>query len=268
MHLDESNDREPYLFGDSDLAARRLQLLAHVFEPSTREFLARFAPLDLRAVLDVGCGPGHTTRLLAELFPHARVVGIDNSPRFIELARARAVGRQPRFEVADATRLLPAGPYNLIYCRYVLTHLAEPAAAVTRWSRSLQPGGAIAVEENDSIEASEPAFTKYLGIVAAMLADQGQKLYVGQELDRFATGPPLVRAASERVPIGASDRDAATMFAMNIRGWRHQSFVERQYSQAELDALEQRLDELARDASQRSSITFVRRRLVFIRAES
>jgi hypothetical protein len=57
-----------YAFGDTSLAARRLALLADVFEPPSRAFLEQFAgpvssgaePLDL--AVDLGGGPGHSTR--------------------------------------------------------------------------------------------------------------------------------------------------------------------------------------------------------------
>ena len=262
MPADDPLERESYLFGDSDLAARRLQLLANVFEPSTREFLQRFVALDPGEVLDLGCGPGYSTRLLAELFPQAKVLGVDNSARFIELARARHRGHA-RFEMADVTRPLPGGPYHLIFGRYLLTHLAEPAAVVAQWSQALEPGGAIAVEENDAINTLEPAFAKYLHIVAEMLAAQRQQLYVGQQFDQISGVPRLAKTASECVPIRACDRDAAAMFAMNIRGWRDQIFITQNYSQGELDSLQRRLDELAGEDSERSSIIFIRRRLVF-----
>ncbi len=267
MPADEPSDRQTYRFGDSELAVRRLQLLARVFEPSTRDFLAQLKSLAPHDILDVGCGPGYTTRLLARLFPAATVLGIDNSPRFIELVRSTTGGPRTLFEVADATQALPPGPYDLIYCRYLLTHVAEPAAAIASWAKRLTPAGALAIEENDAIETTEPAFALYLQIVEAMLAEGRQKLYVGVELDQLVDLPALARAASRRVPVPVSDRDAARMFAMNLRGWRQQPFVERNHSAAEINALEQQLDELAGRGDERSSITFIHRRLVFTGAE-
>lgn len=121
-------DREPasetYLFGDSELAAQRLRLLAEVFAPSTRAFLERLTLAAPRRILDVGCGPGHTTRTVAEIFPQAAIRGLDCSPQFISLARAATQDRVS-YLVADATSDLPGGPYDLVYCRYLLTHLPD-----------------------------------------------------------------------------------------------------------------------------------------------
>ena len=60
-----------YAFGDSALAARRLGLLADLFEPASRPFLARFADRRLELAVDLGCGTGHTTRLLASVLAPA-----------------------------------------------------------------------------------------------------------------------------------------------------------------------------------------------------
>jgi hypothetical protein len=57
-----------YTFGDTSLAARRLALLADVFEPPSRAFLAEFTRVagdQLDLAVDLGCGPGHSTRLVA-----------------------------------------------------------------------------------------------------------------------------------------------------------------------------------------------------------
>src|SRR5262252_1634950 len=79
-----------YTFGDNDLAAERLRLLAEAFAPSSRAFLARLAREPAAVAVDLGCGPGYTTALLASLTGAQRTVGLDASARFIERARAQA----------------------------------------------------------------------------------------------------------------------------------------------------------------------------------
>jgi trans-aconitate methyltransferase len=83
-----------YTFGDSDLAAERMALVAQVFEPSSRALLARAVPAGTGIALDLGCGPGHTTRMVADVSRPRRTLGVDGSERYVELAgRRRATPR-------------------------------------------------------------------------------------------------------------------------------------------------------------------------------
>src|SRR5690349_3152130 len=89
-------DRTSYTYGDSALAGDRLALLASIFEPTTAAFLRAAAmppdrwpatdPVTHRRLgpgpdvaLDLGCGPGFTSRLIGEVVAPARVVGFDFS---------------------------------------------------------------------------------------------------------------------------------------------------------------------------------------------
>jgi SAM-dependent methyltransferase len=256
-----------YRFGDTDLAAQRLRLLAEVFEPATRDCLLKLVPRNPARIADLGCGPGCTTRLLAEVFPSATVRGLDNSARFIAIA---AQSPQPRlaFETADVTQTLPDGPYDLVYARYLLTHVMDFERAIRLWSGALSPRGLIVIEENEWIRTDEPAFSQYLAIVAAMLADAGQMLYVGAELGAVDRRPFLEKVSSQVVPIGVSATAAAGMFLLNLRCWRDQPFIRANYPVAHVNALEQALQDLAAGHDTRSAITFGRRSLTLARADS
>jgi trans-aconitate 2-methyltransferase len=63
------------------------------------ELLARVGAESPATVVDLGCGPGNLTALLAERWPGAQVSGVDSSPDMIEAARASVP--QVRFEVGD-----------------------------------------------------------------------------------------------------------------------------------------------------------------------
>jgi trans-aconitate 2-methyltransferase len=63
------------------------------------ELLARVGARQPRTVVDLGCGPGNLTALLAERWPGARVRGLDSSAEMIERARGEVTGVD--FEVAD-----------------------------------------------------------------------------------------------------------------------------------------------------------------------
>src|SRR5579875_2115802 len=56
-----------YAFGDSDAAAERLGMLAELFDAPSRSLLRSLGGARIGLAIDLGCGPGHTTRLLADL---------------------------------------------------------------------------------------------------------------------------------------------------------------------------------------------------------
>ncbi len=102
-------------------------------------------------VLDLGCGTGRQTRVLAENSP-GRFVAIDNHPPFInELnTHARKLGLADRLDarVGDIKHLddLPAGSFDLIWCEGAIWVLGFEVG-LREWRRLLGPGGYIAVTE-------------------------------------------------------------------------------------------------------------------------
>lgn len=126
--------------------------LAH--KPFDRWLLTRVAELAGGPVADVGCGPGQTTRFLADA--GAEVTGFDLSPAMIETACATRPDLT--FRTGDLTRLLrppAAAAWGAITGWYALGHLAasELPGAVGSLSRVLARGGwlALAVHAGDEI---------------------------------------------------------------------------------------------------------------------
>ncbi len=66
--------------------------------------LSRIAHLQVEHAVDLGCGPGNSTRLLRAAWPLATIVGIDNSP-----GHAGPGGGRPYPTVSSSTPILPAG---------------------------------------------------------------------------------------------------------------------------------------------------------------
>ena len=202
----------PYAFGDSEAAAQRLDLVAEVFEAPSRAFLQAWAPPQPRLAVDLGCGPGNTTALLAEVTGARRTVGLDASAAYV----ARATARFPALEFATHDALeapFPTGPADVISCRYLVAHLPDPADAVTRWLTQLAPGGRLLVDEPHAIHAPHPVLERYEALVVARLEEHGTSMYPGDALD--AVGPTHRQVVEHPVPI----RDAAAMFGLNFAVW-------------------------------------------------
>ncbi|MFJ7908043.1 class I SAM-dependent methyltransferase [Kitasatospora sp. NPDC096204] len=109
-------------------------------------------------VLDVGCGTGSLSLLLAA--DGHRVTGVDLAPRMVGRARAKlvAAGLTARFLVGDAgAPPLRDGSFDVLLSRHLLWTLPEPERALRAWVRLLRPGGRLVLVEGRWREAGRAA---------------------------------------------------------------------------------------------------------------
>jgi SAM-dependent methyltransferase len=209
-----------YAFGDSARAARRLGQVAAVFDAPTGAFLTGAVRKPVGLAVDLGCGPGHTTELLARHVGPARLAGLDSSGAFLALARERVPAAE--LTVHDVTRTpLPTGAADLLFARFLLTHLEHPDEVLAAWATQLAPGGLLLLDEVEWIQAGDPALAEYLQVVAAVLEARGHRLEVGPLLDALPGPPGLTRRASRVAVHPVDPAQAAAMFRTNLAVWRH-----------------------------------------------
>ncbi len=77
------------------------------------ELLARMPLANPKRVIDLGCGPGNSTALLAQRWPDAEIEGLDSSPEM--LADAAKSGIKARWIEADASSWSATAPYDAIF---------------------------------------------------------------------------------------------------------------------------------------------------------
>ncbi len=115
------------------------------------DLLTRVRADDPRFVVDLGCGPGNLTALLAARWPEAQVLGVDNSPQMIEAARAeagpgRAEAARLAFALADLRDWRPPRPVDVFTCNAVLQWIPGHLTLLTSWAAWLAPGGWLAFQ--------------------------------------------------------------------------------------------------------------------------
>jgi trans-aconitate 2-methyltransferase len=108
------------------------------------DLLARVGAQDPAVVVDLGCGEGRGTAVLADRWPGARVIGVDSSPEM--LAAAAATAERVEFVEGDVRDWVPDGPVDVVISNAVLHWITGHERLLADWAGWLRPGGWLAVQ--------------------------------------------------------------------------------------------------------------------------
>lgn len=201
-----------------------------------RDLLASLGVGDPRTVVDVGCGPGNSTALLAQRWPLADLVGLDSSAAMIE--RARRALPDVRFVEDDLREWSPDSAVDVVFSNAALQWVEDHAAVFPRLLGWLAPGGTLAVQMPVNFDqpshvlmrqlAASPRWTDAVGgvleesPVAApeeywrMLAPYGEvDIWTTEYLQVLEGENPVtewVRGTGLRPVLDRLDEDAAAVF--------------------------------------------------------
>ncbi len=111
-------------------------------------------------VLDVGCGTGGASRLLADEIG-CEVVGVDITAAFVAVAEwlsaATGLSGQTRFLCADAAQTpLADASFDVVWCQHALMNMPDVPAVLAEWQRLLVPGGRVLLHEVVAGDSPEP----------------------------------------------------------------------------------------------------------------
>jgi trans-aconitate 2-methyltransferase len=108
------------------------------------ELLARVPLSAPERVIDLGCGPGNSTAILAARWPQANIEGLESSPEMI--AKARSSGVRATFTEGNVETWKPAAPYNVVFSNATLHWIAKHEVLLPRLMSYVAEGGALAFQ--------------------------------------------------------------------------------------------------------------------------
>ena len=231
-----------YTIDENVSGLERQKLLAQTFNPSSIRFLDESGDLSGAKLLDLGCGIGETSRMLAErVGPGGSVHGIDFDPALVESAQSLNGQENITFAQGDAQALdFADASFDVVYTRFLLVHLQEPQAALKEMTRVCKPQGKVIVHDGDFstiYTGPDPAGGDGINKLFTLFNNTriGIRLWhifrdLGYENIEFRVDRMLVRDPANK-----------TLAAMTVEAMREAAVQSGLMDQAEIDALCQTL---------------------------
>src|SRR5579875_4149554 len=179
-------------------------------------------PKAVRAVLDVGCGPGGWAREVAYQYPEMRVTGIDISQTMIDYANGfvRVEGLDnAQFQIMDATQPLafPDGSFDVVNARFMVGFLRRSAwpGVVRELARVTRPGGRIILTECDQTgTTNSEAYHTYAGRLYEAMRRSG--LYAAPSNVTPLLGAFLTEAGCQQIHLRPHVLDFSAATTANV----------------------------------------------------
>ncbi len=182
--------RTEYVINGGTEGCNRLRVLADVYGPATQDLLSQVGIRAGASCLDLGCGGGDVTRYLAQMVgPTGAVLGVDYDAVVLDAARqetADAGLTNVSFAAEDVTSWAPEVQFDVVYARFIFSHLPDPAAVMARLRTHMAPGGVMIVEDVDFrghfAEPHCPALTRYTELYTQSVRNRGADPWIGPKL--------------------------------------------------------------------------------------
>ncbi len=204
---------ETYILGHKSEAVQRLLRQGQMLNPFTPRLLEDAGISRGMKVLDVGCGPGDVSLIVAELVgEEGSVLGVDTNASALQVAQARAQAtslKQVSFLAADIHDLPLEQEFDAVVGRLILQHMPEPISTLRRLVSQLRPGSIVAFQEFDIPDQSDatmpasPLWGQAINWCRYTFQRAGVELRMGMKLYStfLAAGLPVPQLRYE-APIG------------------------------------------------------------------
>jgi SAM-dependent methyltransferase len=195
-----------------------------VMQPASISLLRRAGIRAGMACLEIGCGGGDLAFDMArEVGASGRVVATDIDQKELDLAKNEATDLKLsniEFRLADITESGPGPEFDLVHARFLLTHLKDPAAALSRMRRALRRGGVIAVEDIDFrghfAYPESAALERYVELYSELARRRGRDPIIGPRLPSLLIGAGFENVQMNVVQPAGIDGDVKLMTPLTM----------------------------------------------------
>jgi SAM-dependent methyltransferase len=244
-----------YLIRGGVEGRERLRILARVMRPTTLSLFDRVGIEPGMACLDIGCGGGDVTLDLAGLIgPKGRIVGWDIDETKLELARREAEEKgfsNVEYRFSDLRQSEAASEFDVVYTRFLLTHLSDPAGAVARLRQAARPGGVVIIEDIDVggmfCHPFSAAFQRLVEIYTQAAQRRGGDPDIGLRLPGLLLDAGFERVQVNVVQPAGIDGEVKLIVAVTMENIADSVVVDGIAGKNEVDRVIAKLYELARD---------------------
>jgi trans-aconitate 2-methyltransferase len=127
-----------------------------------RDLASRISVSDVKRIIDLGCGPGNSTEILAQFWPNAEIIGLDGSAQMIESARASQPGW--KWMVGDISEWAAGGAggagesvagerFDIVFSNAAIQWVPDHAVVLPQLLARVSPGGALAIQVPGNFDA-------------------------------------------------------------------------------------------------------------------
>ncbi|MDP8889118.1 MAG: methyltransferase domain-containing protein [Thermoproteota archaeon] len=181
-----------YILGNRDSEITRLEIQATLFDPLTKQTLLNAGLRKGMRCIDIGCGSGAVTRLMANMVGNTgHVVGVDIDNRYLQYCNSNITSWQNIEFVHDdicKSRLDSEERFDIAYSRFTFHHLTDRREAVRSMKRLTKKGGTIMIQDLDHAPGSwlcypeNKAFNTLRKVYVALIKKRGGDPLVGRKL--------------------------------------------------------------------------------------
>jgi len=232
-----------------------MEVVARACWPTTLTLLQRAGIREGLKCLDLGCGAGDVTFEIARLAgAKGHVVGIDMDSVKLELARERAVKEgfgNIEFRQGNVFEWDDNSAYDLIYVRFLLTHLPGCERVIPKLMRALRPGAALALEDIEFqgyvSHPANAAHDRYVDLYREVVRRRGGDADIGPKLLAMFTGAGLRETKLQIVYPETAHHSGKQISLLTLVGISEAVLAEKLIEERELQEVTSELERYTQD---------------------